>query len=206
MIGTRSGQLHPVSIGGQEIDLPIVPVTDDTAIALLVVFDQGAAFLERAAADLADLVADVRPEVVAGVATLGIPVAYATARALGVDDWLVLQKTRKIHLRDALAAPVRSITTDSDQELFLERARAEGLAGRRVVLVDDVVSTGASVLAAASLLRQAGADVVAIAALLAEGTRWTADLGADAALVRALGVVPEFHRGTDGEWVPDQVV
>ncbi len=202
MIGTRSSQLHSVSIGAQVVDLPIVPVADGSAIALLVVFDQSSAFLDRAAADLADVVAQTRPEVVAGIATLGVPVAYALARSLGLDDWVVLQKTRKIHLHDALRAPVRSVTTNGDQELLLERERAEGLAGRRVVLVDDVVSSGGSVLASLSLLRQAGAEVVAVATLLTEGDAWAGDLGEDAHLVRSLGSIPEFERGADGSWQP----
>lgn len=205
MIGTRSGQHHTVSIGEQVVALPIVPIAHDAAIALLVVFDQGSAFLERAAAELAAAVAPTRPDAVAGIATLGVPVAYALARALDLDDWVVLQKTRKTHLQDALRAPVRSITTRGDQELFLERERARSLAGRRVVLVDDVVSTGASVLASIDLLGQAGAEVVAVATLLTEGEGWRADLGEDAHLVRTLGVLPLFQRADDGSWAPRPV-
>ncbi len=205
MIGTRSGQHHTVSVGGQVIDLPIVPIAEASAIALLVVFDQGSVFLERAAGDLAAAVAQTRPDAVAGIATLGVPVAYALARALSLDDWVVLQKTRKIHLRDALRAPVRSITTTGDQELFLDRDRAGSLAGRRVVVVDDVVSTGASVLAAIALLREAGAEVVAVATLLTEGEGWRADLGEDARLVRSLGVLPMFQPADDGSWTPRPV-
>lgn len=200
----RSGQVHRVVLGGQHVDLPIVPVAPQVAIALLVVPDLGVAVLDRAAADLAGLVTPDAPEVVVGTATLGVPVAHALARALGVDRWAVLQKTRKVHLHDALSAPVRSITTDGDQQLLLDRARAAALAGRRVVLVDDVVSTGASVAAGLDLLRQAGAQVVAVAALLTEADAWRRALGADAALVRCLGSVPLFSPQR-GRWaaVPD---
>lgn len=207
----RSGQVHDAVVGSQRVGLPVVPVSDDLAVALLVVPDHGLGFLERAGRDLAHLVAPLRPQVVAGLATLGVPVAVEVARALGLDEYLVLQKTRKVHLADALAQPLRSITTSGEQSLLLDRARAAGLAGRRVVLTDDVVSTGSSVLAALRLLREAGADVVAVAALLTEADAWRELLGADADLVRALGTVPLFGRaapgggtgsGGAGAWVP----
>lgn len=191
-VGDRSGQAHRVVLGGQHVDLPIVPVAPGVAVALLVVPDLGVSVLDAAAADLAALVAPEAPEVVVGTATLGVPVAHALARALGVEEWAVLQKTRKVHLHDALSAPVRSITTDGDQQLLLDRARSATLAGRKVVLVDDVVSTGASVVAGLDLLRQAGARVVAVATLLTEADAWRGALGEDAALVRALGSIPLF--------------
>ena len=201
-VGARSGQAHRVALGGREVDLPIVAVAPDVAIALLVVPDLGISVLDRAASDLAALVAPEAPKVVVGTATLGVPVAHALARALDLDAWAVLQKTRKAHLHDALSAPVRSITTDADQELLLDRRAAQGLAGRRAVLVDDVVSTGASVAAGLDLLRRAGARVVAVATLLTEADAWREALGADAALVRSLGSLPLFSPGPTGRWAP----
>ena len=67
------------------------------------------------------------------------------------------------------------------------------VAGRRVALVDDVVSSGASITAALSLLRTAGASVVSVGALLTEGIAWRDALGADASLVHALGTIPMFE-------------
>lgn len=203
-VGARGGQVHRVVLGGVEVDLPVVAVAPQVAVALLVVPDLGVAVLDRAAADLAALVAPEAPEVVVGTATLCVPVAHALARALGLDAWVVLQKTRKAHLHDALSAPVRSITTDADQELLLDRRSALALAGRRAVLVDDVVSTGASVAAGLDLLRQAGADVVAVATLLTEADAWRDALGADAALVRSLGSLPLFSPGPSGRWSPQR--
>ena len=203
-VGARGGQVHRVVLGGVEVDLPVVAVAPQVAVALLVVPDLGVAVLDRAAADLAALVAPEAPEVVVGTATLCVPVAHALARALGLDAWVVLQKTRKAHLHDALSAPVRSITTDADQELLLDRRSALALAGRRAVLVDDVVSTGASVAAGLDLLRPAGADVVAVATLLTEADAWRDALGADAALVRSLGSLPLFSPGPSGRWSPQR--
>lgn len=200
-VGRPSGQVHEVALGSQRVALPVVPVSPDLAIALLVVPDHGVRFLERAGRDLAAAIAPRRPQLVAGTATLGVPVAIELTRALGLDDYLVLQKTRKTTLADALTQPLRSITTAGQQSLMLDRVRAAGLAGTRVVLVDDVVSTAGTVLAALRLLREAGADVVAVGALLTEADAWREALGEDAALVHALGSIPLFTR-EGSTWVP----
>jgi adenine phosphoribosyltransferase len=86
-----------------------------------------------------------------------------------VEDYVVLDKTPKIHLADGRSAPVRSITTATQQHLRLDSRREPLLAGRRVVVVDDVISTGASLSAALDLVRASGGDVVAIAVLVTEG-------------------------------------
>ena len=72
-----------------------------------------------------------QPDIVASAATLGIPVAIEVSRALGLDDYLILQKTAKIHLADALAEPLSSITTGGEQRLLLDRARIPAVAGKR---------------------------------------------------------------------------
>ena len=188
---------YPVSIGSQRVELPLVPIADNIAISLLMTIDWGVRFMEIAGGELADLVRDASPDIVATAATLGIPVAIETTRALGFDDYLVLQKTNKIHLSDAFVEGLSSITTDGSQVLRLDRARVPAVAGKRVVLVDDVVATGGSMAACLRLLRAAGAHVVAIAVLLVEGTAWREQLGADADLVHSLGEIPAFTREGD---------
>ena len=135
---------------------------------------------------------------IASVATMGIPIAIEVVRALGIDDYLVFQKTQKIHLVDALSEPVRSITTGGTQRILLDRNRVDVVTGRNVALIDDVISTGASVHAALTLLRRAGANPVAVGVLATEGSAWRETLGPDADLVRSLGSLPLFRRGTDG--------
>ena len=156
---------YPVSIGTQRVELPLVPLHETAAIALLMTIDRGIGFMATAGEDLAALISHLAPDIIATNATLGIPVAIEVSRALGLDDYLVLQKTAKIHLGDALTEPLRSITTDSDQVLRLDRSRLEGLAGRRVVLVDDVIASGGSIAAAIALLRRGGAEVVGVGAV-----------------------------------------
>lgn len=192
---------YPVRIGSQSVELPLVPLHPGAAIALLMTIDRGVAFMATAGADLAERLRPLDPDIVVTNATLGIPVAVEVSRALGLDDYLVLQKTPKIHLADALVEPLTSITTDAAQVLRLDRARIGAVAGRRVVLVDDVVATGGSIAAACRLLRAAGADLVGIGALLTEGTSWTDTLGDDAALVNGLGTIPGFAPAPDGGWV-----
>lgn len=199
-MGLVVGDRYRVELGSQTVDLPLVPIGPDTAISLLMTIDHGVRFMERAGGDLAELLAPSEPEIVATAATLGIPVAIEVTKALGYDDYLVLQKTAKIHLGDALAEPLSSITTTGSQQLLLDRARIPAVAGKRVALVDDVVATGGSMAACLRLLRAAGAEVVSVGTLLAEGAGWSDALGADAELVRSLGRIPLFRRTDDG-WV-----
>ena len=191
---------YRATIGSQQLDLPLVSISEGHAISLLMTIDQGVGFLARAGGDLAELLRPTAPAIVASAATLGIPVAIEVSRALGLDDYLILQKTPKIHLADALSAPLRSITTGQEQRLLLDRARVSAVAGRRVAFVDDVIATGSSTVASLQLLRQAGAQVVAIGALLSEGEAWRETLGDDAALVRSLGRIPGFVV-TEGGWI-----
>jgi len=194
---------YQARIGSQVVDLPVVEIADGLAIALLITVDHGVRFSARAGEELAELLAPLGVDIVASVATMGIPLAIEITRALGLDDYLILQKTPKIHLADAIAEPVRSITTSATQRLLFDRARVHAVEGRRVALVDDVISTGASAQAALSLLRRVGAEPVAIGALMTEAARWRDVLGTDADLVRSLGAVPVFRRDATGALVED---
>jgi adenine phosphoribosyltransferase len=190
--------VHRARIGSQDLELPLIAVSDELAIALLITVDQGIHFATQAGRELADLLKPLSVEVIASVATMGIPIAIEVVRALGIDDYLVFQKTQKIHLVDALSEPVRSITTGGTQRLLFDRNRVDVVTGRNVALIDDVISTGASVHAALTLLRRAGANPVTVGVLATEGSAWHETLGPDADLVRSLGSLPLFKRGADG--------
>jgi adenine/guanine phosphoribosyltransferase-like PRPP-binding protein len=189
---------YRTTVGSQTLDLPLVPLADDLTIALLICVDHGVAFADTAGRELAALVAPFEPDIVVSVATMGIPLAIEVTRSLGLDDYVILHKTPKIHLGDSFAEPVRSITTGNPQKLRMDPARAPALRGRRVAVVDDVISTGASTRAALALVRRVGADPVVIGALVTEGSGWRQALGPDAANVRALGSMPVFRPDPSG--------
>lgn len=196
-------QCYAVEIGTQSAELPLVSLSDELTLALLITVDMGVRFIEQAGRELADLLRAHDIDVVATVATMGIPVAIEVTRHLGLDEYVVLHKTPKIHLSDAISEPVRSITTAHEQRLLFDRARIDVVAGRRVAIVDDVVSTGASTGAALRLLRGLGADVVAIGALVTEASLWRDALGDDDHKVRALGQIPVFRPDGTGGLVED---
>ena len=194
---------YAVEIGTQHVELPLVSLNEHLALALLITVDMGVDFMSRAGRELADILRPYDVEVVATVATMGIPVVVEVTRHLGLDQYVILHKTPKIHLADAVSETVRSITTDAEQRLLFDRARIGAVAGRRVAIVDDVISTGASTGTALRLLRSVGANVVAIGTLVTEGSIWRSSLGEDAAMVRALGAIPVFRPDGTGGLVED---
>lgn len=189
---------HQVTMGTQTVELPLVRLHEELTIALLMTIDHGVAFIDQAGRDLAELLRPVRPEVVVSAATLGIPVAIGVSRMLGLDDYVILQKSRKVHLGDAFSESLTSITSHGEQALLLDRRRLPAVQGKRVVFVDDVISTGGSVAAALRLLDRAGAHVVGIGTLLVEGQEWRDRLGERAQIVASLGSIPLF----DGQGRP----
>jgi adenine phosphoribosyltransferase len=193
---------YTVDIAGQPTELPIVAINDTLAISLLMVIDMGVGFGERTGKALAARLAERKPDIVVGAATLGIPVAIEVSRHLGLDQYVIVQKSPKIHLGDALVEHVQSVTSSGSQRLLLDRRAIPLLRGRRVVVVDDVVATGSSLAATLKLVRQAGAEVVGIGVILTEGHDWREVLGSDAALLAGLGHIPQFTIA-NGHATPD---
>jgi len=184
---------YTVAIAGQATELPIVPINATLAIALLMVIDMGVGFGERTGKALAQRLAATKPEIVVGTATLGIPVAIEVSRALGLDQYVILQKSPKIHLGDALTESVQSVTSSQAQRLLLDRRAVPLLKGKRVAVVDDVVCTGSSLAATLRLVRQAGAEIAGVGVILTEGHEWRGALGADAVRLVGLGHIPQFR-------------
>ena len=194
---------YSVDIGSQRVDLPLVSLNEHLALALLITVDMGVEFMSQAGSELAEILRPYNVDIVATVATMGIPVAVEVTRHLGLDQYVILHKTPKIHLADAVSETVRSITTDAEQRLLFDRARIKDVKGRRVAIVDDVISTGASTGTALRLLRGVGAEVVVIGTLVTEASIWRTSLGDDAQMVRALGSIPVFRPDGSGGLVED---
>lgn len=149
-------QTWRVDVEGYPLDLPIVPINPEFAISLMMVIDLGVTFGEHIGKELARKIAPLQPDIIVGPATLGIPVAIEVTRALGLDDYVVLQKSPKLHLGDALVQTLTSITSKGEQRILLDRAAIPLIEGKRVVVVDDVVASGSSLKGALDLVRQAG--------------------------------------------------
>ena len=124
---------YRTTVGSQTLDLPLVPLADDLTIALLICVDHGVAFADTAGRELAALLAPFEPDIVVSVATMGIPLAIEVTRSLGLDDYVILHKTPKIHLGDSFAEPVRSITTGNPQKLRMDPARVPAVRDRALV-------------------------------------------------------------------------
>ncbi|MCO4318846.1 adenine phosphoribosyltransferase [Phyllobacterium sp. 21LDTY02-6] len=200
-ISPHTGKKWRVDVSGFDVELPIVAIKPDFAISLMMVIDLGIKFGEHVGKKLAERLAPLQPEVIVGAATLGIPVAMEVSRALGLDQYVILQKSPKIHLGDALVQPISSITSKGEQKLLLDRQSIPLLEGRRTIVVDDVVASGSSLKGSIQLARAAGANVVGVGLILTEANEWKSVLGADADLVHSLAHIPQFKQGTMG-WEP----
>lgn len=158
---------YTLHLGPVTRDLPIVPISDHLAIASFVLLGD-AELTDYAATALAKrLPADF--DYLVTMESKGIPLAQEISRLTNRAHFVVLRKSQKDYMATPLSVPVTAITTSAPQRLFLDGNDATRLAGKRVVIVDDVISSGGSLKAAATLLDQAGAQVVGQVAILAEG-------------------------------------
>ena len=195
-------QTWSVDVAGLSVDLPIVAIKPDFAISLMMVIDLGVGFGAHIGEKLAEKLAPLKPDVIVGAATLGIPVAIEVTRALGLDSYVILQKSPKIHLGDALTQTIASITSKGEQRLLLDRRAVPLLAGKRVIVVDDVVASGSSLKGSIELVRAAGGNVVGVGVILTEAKDWRETLGPDAGLIHSLAHIPQFTRTEGGAWIP----
>lgn len=159
---------------GRQLALPI-RVRDDgeSALASLIVNQASFAVVDALAAALAQKAAPYRPDVVVGLPTLGLTLAAAVARALGHARYVPLGTSRKFWYEEDRSVPLNSVTSPAQQKRLYADPRMQPLiAGRRVLLVDDVISTGSSILAGLELLKLCGVAPVAAGAAMLQTTRW----------------------------------
>jgi adenine phosphoribosyltransferase len=155
-----------MKVAGLERDLPICKVTDTLYIAGFVIFgDQ-----ELTVACARDLL-ERAPEYdyIITAEAKGIPLAHEMARQAGAAKYILARKGPKLYMRDIFDVTVRSITTAKEQRLYLDGADAELMKGKRILIVDDVISTGESLAALEALVEKAGGIVCGRMAVLAEG-------------------------------------
>ena len=156
---------YKMTIAGLERELPICEVSEHLDIAAFVMF--GDVEITKAAA-AALLEKCPEHDIVVTAEAKGIPLCYEMAR-IGCGDYEIARKTIKTYDDDPIFCEVKSITTNAVQKLYLAKSRAARLKGKRVLIVDDVISTGASLEVLEKLVEQAGGTIVGKAAVLAEG-------------------------------------
>ena len=156
---------YTMNIAGLKRDLPLCRVNDDLYIGAFVIFGD-VELTVHAAAELLKRLPEfdyiVTPE------AKSIPLAYEMSRQSG-KKYFVARKKPKLYMKDPVIVNVRSITTESVQTLIMDSIEGEQIRGKRVVILDDVISTGESLKAVEELCAKFDANVVAKAAVLAEG-------------------------------------
>ncbi len=157
---------YPMTIAGLERALPICPLNDTLAIGAFVIF--GDPELTTAAADALLKIAPEYDYIITAEAK-GIPLAHEMARLAGNQKYFVARKKAKAYMSGVFEVTVQSITTAGEQHLFLDKADAELMQGKRILIVDDVISTGESLRAVEELVKAAGGIICGKMSVLAEG-------------------------------------
>lgn len=157
---------YTMNIAGLKRDLPLCRVNDDLYIGAFVIFGD----VELTVACARDLL-KVAPEhdILITAESKGIPLIHEMARQTGEKRYVLARKSVKLYMKDVRRVDVTSITTANPQTLYVDGADAEYMKGKRVLIVDDVISTGESLHALEQLVEQSGGEIVGRMAILAEG-------------------------------------
>ena len=157
---------YKMNIAGLDRNLPICPLNESLQIAGFVIFGDpelttacAAALLERAPEYDYMISAEAK----------GIPLVHEMARLAGNQKYFLARKAPKLYMTGVFEASLRSITTERDQKLYLDTADAELMRGKKILIIDDVISTGQSLAAIEALVEKAGGIVCGKMAILAEG-------------------------------------
>lgn len=200
---TGHGHFYPATLpDGRQLALPlrVLPGDGDAAVASLIINQASFAVEDGLAEVLAEMLSPIAPQVVVGVPTLGLTLAANVARRLGHSRLVPLGTSRKFWYDDALSVPLRSITTPGGgKSLYLDPRLVPLIAGRRVAVIDDVISTGQSMRAALDLLEKVGVEPVAIGCAMLQGETWRDALTQSAARITSPLRTPRFRR-KDGLW------
>lgn len=156
---------YEMTIAGLKRELPLCPVSDTLDIAAFILFGD-VEITVAAASALLEKCPDF--DVILTPEAKSIPLAYEMARQSG-KRYIVARKGEKVYMQNPVSVKVRSITTDHEQTLFLGSAEAAELKGKRILVVDDVISTGDSLKAVKALIDITGGQMAAACAVLAEG-------------------------------------
>ncbi|MGI6085488.1 MAG: phosphoribosyltransferase family protein [Acetivibrionales bacterium] len=157
---------YEIKIAGLTRHLPLCPISNDLYIGAFILFGD----VELTVACAKELLKKA-PEfdVMITAESKGIPLVYEMTKQAGLNKYLLARKSAKLYMRDVVSVEVKSITTEKRQMLFIDKDDAEYMKGKRVLIVDDVISTGESVRAVEKLVQESGGIVAGRMTILAEG-------------------------------------
>ncbi|MBO5395687.1 MAG: adenine phosphoribosyltransferase [Clostridia bacterium] len=157
---------YTMNIAGCERNLPLCPLNENLMIGAFVIFGDQELTVASAGALL-----EIAPEYdyLISAEAKGIPLVHEMARQHGDKKYFLARKAPKLYMTGVFEVNVRSITTAKEQKLYLDTADAELMKGKRILIVDDVISTGESLYAIEQLVEQAGGIVCGKLCILAEG-------------------------------------
>ncbi|MBQ2876295.1 MAG: adenine phosphoribosyltransferase [Clostridia bacterium] len=158
--------VYRMKVAGVERDLPLCPINDDLYIGAFILF--GDVELTEKSAEALYAKAPEH-DVMITAESKGIPLIHAMCRISGKNRYVLARKSVKLYMSNVVSCVTKSITTGDVQTLYIDGADAEYMKGKRVLIVDDVISTGGSLKSLENLVRQAGGQVVGKMAILAEG-------------------------------------
>ena len=159
-------KFYKMNIAGLDRDLPLCPISDSLMIGAFVIF--GDTELTTACAEELLRRAPEHDYMISAEAK-GIPLVHEMARLEGNKKYFLARKAPKLYMTGVFEASVRSITTAKEQKLYLDQAEADLMKGKRVLIVDDVISTGESLRALEALVARAGGNICGRMSILAEG-------------------------------------
>ncbi len=194
--GPPFGARYPAPMpDGRFLHLPIRPI----GVAGLIATQASFPVIHALTGWMAEAVAPLGAEMVLGLPTLGHVFAPLLAERLGHPHWVAAGYSRKLWYEDRLSVPMRSITTTAERRLWLDPRMLPRLAGRRVLLVDDVISTGSSAQAGLALLAAAGLRPVGLCVAMIQTRAWAAAWPAELPVVSVFET-PGFRDGPGGWW------
>ena len=163
---------YKMKVAGLERDLPICRVNDNLYIGAFVIFGD-VELTQACARELLKRAPEY--DIMISAESKGIPLVYEMARQSGENRYLLARKAPKLYMQNVFSVKVNSITTAKEQILCIDGKDAEYMKGRRVLIVDDVISTGESLKALEQLVTKAGGNIVGRMAILAEGDAQSRD-------------------------------
>ena len=158
--------VYNLKVAGIERDLPLCPISDELYIGAFVLF--GDVELTKRCAEALYAVAPEH-DVMITAESKGIPLIHEMCAISGRNRYVLARKSVKLYMKNIVECKTRSITTDAVQTLYIDGDDAEYMKGKRVLIVDDVISSGGSLLSLENLVKQAGGNIVGKMAILAEG-------------------------------------